>query len=66
LAKLASPIAAEMFVVNRRFLSQFRVPGENRLAKLAPPIWLGERGLAHSQKQEELKSPNVYLGKHQH
>jgi hypothetical protein len=47
-AKLASPISAEVYVVNRRFLSQFRVIGETRSAKLDPPIWLGERGVGHS------------------
>jgi hypothetical protein len=47
-AKLASSLSAEVFVVIRRFWSQFKVSGESRLAKLAPPIWLGEMGLAHS------------------
>jgi hypothetical protein len=47
-AKLASPMSAGLFVVNRHFLSQFRVPGETRLAKLAPQISLGDGGLAHS------------------
>jgi len=45
-AKLDQPIPAELLVVNRRFLSQFRVPGETGSAKLAPPIWLGGRGSA--------------------
>ena len=45
-AKLDRPITAELLIVNRGFLSQFRVPGETGSAKLAPPIWLGERGSA--------------------
>ena len=36
--------SAELFVLNCRFLSQFRVPGEIRLANLAPPIWRNEVG----------------------
>jgi len=46
--QIGSPISSEASVVNPRFLSQFRVPGETRLAKLAPPIWLRQGGLAHS------------------
>ena len=52
-AHLASPISAELYVVNRHLLSQTVVPGETRLAKLAPPIWLREGGSAYSYKQEE-------------
>jgi hypothetical protein len=48
LAKLASPVSAELFVINRRFLGQFMVLGATGLVKLAPPIWFGEEGLAHS------------------
>jgi len=47
-AHLASPISGQLFVGNRRFLSEFRAPGETRLAKLAPPIWLSEGRSAHS------------------
>jgi hypothetical protein len=38
----ASPISGELSVVNLRFVNRFRGPGETRLAKLAPPIWLRE------------------------
>ena len=43
-AKLDRPISAELLVVNRRFLSQFRVPGETGSAKLALPILLLPKG----------------------
>jgi hypothetical protein len=61
-AKLASPFSADLSAVNPRLLTQYRVPGKTRLANLAPPIWLNERGLAHSSKQEDQGQPGVNLG----
>jgi hypothetical protein len=55
LAQLASPIFAELFVVNRRFLSQFRVPGETKMIKLAPTAWMC-CGAAHVIAMKEHRS----------
>ena len=53
LAKLTLPNSAEVSVIDRRFLSQFRMLGETRFAKLDPPIWLRQRGTGQSKKQEK-------------
>ena len=47
-AHLASPISAELTVVNHRLLGQSRMPGETRLAKVASPIWPREGRFVHS------------------
>ena len=60
-AKLDRPISAELLVVNRRFLSQFRVPGETGSAKLAPPIWLGDLGSAILKLSVGGTSPSYLL-----
>ena len=51
--KLDRSISAELLVVNRRFLSQLTMPGETGSGKLAPSIWLGERGSAILKSNEE-------------